>query len=100
VLHNGVDTRIFYAPPPPPESPPSPDVPESALKTMAHVNNDWNVKGPDGLKALALKHGIKITHDNGKRKRKRKRKDDLMKTIKKHCKALQKTEGTNIHDSE
>jgi hypothetical protein len=61
---------------------------------MANVDNHWNVKGPDGLKALALKRSIKVMHDNGKWKRK----DDMMKTIKKHVKALHKTEGANIHD--
>jgi hypothetical protein len=53
-------------------------------------------QGPDGLQVLALKHGIKIRHDNGKRKRKA----DLMETIKTHFKALNKTEDTIIHDSD
>jgi hypothetical protein len=66
VLYNGVDTSVFYDPPPSPESPSSPAVPESALTITVHVDDHWNVKGPDGLKALALKHGIKVMHDNGK----------------------------------
>jgi hypothetical protein len=70
VERDGVDTLIFYAALPSPECPRSPSSvpsPECDIKISLNVSNKWNLKGDNGILALALKLELPSKNEEGTR---------------------------------